>query len=110
MSNQPNTQTNSLLGLPGLLETPTVEGAWYNGQEIKIDGFKFIKCRFDNCRLIVSSTNISLVNCYIDDKTLIIYSGEILKIIRLYNKDNDYLKIHVPGYVPEQNEDGTITI
>ena len=97
-------------GLRGLLETPAVEDTWYNGKEIKLDGFKFKNCRFDNCRLIISSSNFSLDHCYIDDKSLIMFSGDIMKIIRIYNRDNQFLKDKVPSYVPTQNDDGTISI
>ena len=97
-------------GLRGLLEIPTVEDTWYNGKTLKIDGFKFINCRFDKCILQVSSSNFSLDHCYIDERTVIVYLGDTMKIVRLYNKDNNYLKQNVPSYVPTQNDDGTISI
>jgi hypothetical protein len=48
------------------LGSPTaIEGRWYNNQEVPLDGFTFVRCRFDNCELIVSKGNFQLDHCWI---------------------------------------------
>ncbi|WP_041363950.1 hypothetical protein [Methylomonas methanica] len=99
------------LGVLGsLLYKPEINGIWFNGKEVKLDGYRFVSCRFDNCKITVSSANFEIENCYIDDYSLIIYSGEIVKPIRLYNSRYEWVYEHAPFFAPTKNADGTITI
>lgn len=105
--------TNPGFGL-GLLSTlgqrPRVNGAWYHNQEITIDGYTFVGCRFDNCTLRLSSTNFEFESCFIDGSTQIVYAGEIIKPIRLFNSRYQWVSEHMPYFAPVRNADGTITI
>jgi hypothetical protein len=96
--------------LAALSKRPEVKGAWFNAKEFKIDGYKFTGCRFDNCKLHVSSVNFEFENCFIDPHTAIIYNGEIVKIIRLFNSRNSWIYQAAPSFAPVRNPDGTITI
>ncbi|MCU7805485.1 MAG: hypothetical protein KZQ96_20030 [Candidatus Thiodiazotropha sp. (ex Lucinoma borealis)] len=96
--------------LVAALKKPEVKDTWYNGKDIKLDGYKFVRCRFDNCKITISSTDFELENCFIDEKTQIIYSGDIVKPIRLFNSRHDWIYEHAPYFAPTKNSDGTITI
>jgi len=98
-------------GLLGLLRRPEVNGLYYNGQKIVLDGYRFIGCRFDNCTLEVSSLNFDLIRCVIDPSTVISYGPSVAKIIQLFNGRYDWASRNfaVP-FVPVKNDDGTITI
>lgn len=98
------------LGLLGLLDKPEVRGAWYNKREVKLDGYKFVSCRFDGCHLVVTSTHFELEDCYIDDKTTIVYGGGLIKAIQLYNLRNAWATVTLPAFAPKRNPDGTISV
>ncbi|EOI6422902.1 hypothetical protein ACMU90_003460, partial [Vibrio cholerae] len=101
---------NSLAGLMALLEKPIINSVWYNRKEVKLDGYKFVGCRFDGCTIVVTSANFELENCYIDDETVIKYGGDVVKTIKLYNCRNEYVIKNMPFFAPVKNDDGTITI
>ncbi|MEW8352662.1 MAG: hypothetical protein AB2665_02585 [Candidatus Thiodiazotropha sp.] len=105
-----STNKNHFGLLAALMIKPEINGTWFNGKEVKLDGYKFIGCRFDNCKITVSSTNFEIEDCFIDEKTQIIYSGEIVKTIRLFNSRYEWIYEHAPFFAPTKNADGTITI
>lgn len=88
-----------------------VEGLWFDAKRIVLDGYSFNGCRFDNCTLVVSSTNFDLTNCLIDERCVIEYGNEITKIIQLFNSrwDQAYHR-WAPPFVPRKNPNGSITI
>lgn len=96
--------------LSSFLNKLELKGIWFNGKEVKLDGFRFVNCRFDNCKLTVSSTNFEIESCHIDDTSQIIYSGDIVKPIRLFNSRYDWIYSNAPFFAPIKNVDGTITI
>lgn len=101
-----------LTSFGGILQgRPEVRGLYYNKQTLTLDGYSFIGCRFDNCKLLVSSLNFDLIKCVVDPSTEIAYSSSVLKIIQLFNSRYPWASEHYADYfVPKQNEDGTITI
>ncbi|WP_415760281.1 hypothetical protein [Pseudomonas sp. LT1P18] len=88
--------------------SPYVNGLWYNGKTIKIDGWVFESCRFDNCTLIVTTPHFSLINCYLDITNTIMYQGSILSIIKLYNLRSTAAV--PPDFSAIRNPDGTVTV
>lgn len=108
--NAPNLPTGlGGLGL-GTLRMPELRNVWYNNQDIKIDGWHFISCRMDNCRLYVSSGNFIFENCFIDENTVIHYQNDAIKIIQLINRANPWMRENHPNFAARVNLDGTITI
>src|ERR1043166_4134699 len=71
--------------LSKIVYPPEVNGLYYRGKILVLDGYRFTNCRFDNCTLQVSTTNFSLVHCVIDDLTTIQYGGDTLKLVKLFN-------------------------
>lgn len=102
--------TSTLSALASLLLKPEVKNIWYNAKEVKIDGFKFISCRFDSCILVVTSTNFELVDCHVSDNTTIRFGSEIVKPIRLFHFRADWAYKDFPFFAPTKNPDGTITV
>jgi hypothetical protein len=88
-----------------------VEGLWFETKKLVLDGYSFNGCRFDNCTLVVSSTNFDLTNCLIDERCVIEYGNEITKIIQLFNSqwEQAYHRWASP-FVPKKNPNGSITI
>src|SRR3972149_4981984 len=96
--------------LSALLKRPEVKGVGFKGKEVKLDGYRFISWRFDGCKLIVTSTNFELVNCYIGEDTAISYGPDIIKPIQLFNARYSWICDKMPAFAPKRNPDGTITI
>ncbi|MEX5626108.1 hypothetical protein [Pseudomonas marginalis] len=88
--------------------SPTVKGLWYNQKVIKLDGWVFDSCRFDNCKLIIETPNFELKSCYLDDTNTIEVNGKLVNVVKFLNMRGD-LSDH-PNYLPVHNEDGTVTI
>ena len=96
--------------LKSLTERTEIKNIWYNNKEITIDGYKFIDCRFDNCKLHISSDRFELENCFIDDGTQVIYGGNTVRIVKLFNKDYDWAYQSIPNFAPTKSSNGTISI
>lgn len=103
-------RANALATLLDLYSKPEVKNVWFNAKEIKLDGYTFRNCRFDNCKLQITSTNFELDSCFIDPTTTIIFGTEIAKPIRIYNVHNDWVYEKLPFFAPQKNSDGTISI
>lgn len=101
---------HGLPGLAALLQKPTLNSIWYNNKEVKLDGYKFSGCRFDNCTLILTSSNFELENCFIDESTRVQFGGQIVNAIKLFNSRSDWAYSNMPFFAPVKNVDGTITI
>jgi hypothetical protein len=110
--NQENSapQGRKLSTVLGISPNPVVNNQWFNGQEIKLDGWHFVSCRFDNCRLLLTSTEFSLDRCFVDDRTVINYSNELITVVKLFNFRSDYMRRNFPSFVPDYNIDGTISV
>lgn len=87
-----------------------VKQMWFNNKSLHLDGYKFIGCRFDRCRLEISSSNFELRNCLIDNDCILIYGRNISKVIRLFNNRVPLAFEKFPEFCPTRNNDGTITI
>ena len=105
-----NDNTGLLQSLSTLGQLQIVDGLWFNQKSFSLDGYRFVGCRFDGCSLHVSTLNFELVNCHVDQKTVITYGPQTLKIVKLYNSRNDYAYNFLSVFAPAKNADGTITI
>lgn len=110
MTNQNQNQGLGLAGLADLLQKPVVNGVWYNGKHIVLDGYKFVQCRFDNCQLHISSPNFELERCFVDPSTRVTYGEAPLRVIRLFNSPYQWFYENMPVFAPTRHEDGTISI
>ncbi|WP_438284235.1 hypothetical protein [Pseudomonas alabamensis] len=86
---------------------PVVKGLWYNKQVIKLDGWHFENCRFDNCLLIAESQFFSIKNCYIDKSNNIDVRPALRGVVQLGN-----FASHLQGQpiaAPTWSSDGTVS-
>jgi hypothetical protein len=93
---------------PPQLQYPKIENLWYNQKVVRLDGWNFYGCRFDNCRLIIETPYFILNNCYIDGSNTIELHGSLMNAVRFLN-----ITSHGAGhstYKPVRNIDGTISI
>jgi hypothetical protein len=89
---------------------PEANKLYYRNQTIKLDGYTFRGCRFDGCHLEVTSSNFDIIDCIIDEKTVITYGDSVVKVIQLFNSRFDWAYKNFPFFAPRKNPDGTITI
>lgn len=87
-----------------------VKEVWYNKKHVTLDGFRFVGCRFDSCMLHINSTHFEIHNCFVDETTTVSYRGDIIKILRLFNRRFSWVYEQKPGFAPVKNDDDTITI
>lgn len=110
MSEYTKNQIDMGLSALSLFHYPVITDIWYQNREVKLDGYRFVHCRFDNCRLIVSGNHFKLERCLIDPKTTINYMGDTNRIIKLFLARWDWAYQNLQGFVPTRHDDDTITI
>lgn len=93
----PREQSNNALA-DYLLGRPEVKGLYYNSQTIRLDGYTWVECRFDNCTLEATSTNFEIKNCIIDSTNQIVYGNSVLKIIKLFCSRYEWANQHFPHW------------
>ena len=103
-------KTTGLSLLSALVDRPKVNNLWFNDQIVTLDGYTFNHCRFDSCKLYLSSTNFEIHHCFIDENTVVYFNGEILKILKLFNSRSDWYYKNYPNFTPVRHDDGTISI
>ena len=87
-------------------------GLYFNGNTLYLDGYKFQRCRFDNCVLTVNTANFELVHCVIDQTCTLVWGQDAAKSIRLFNRFvNPEYAAKYPFFCPIfHNEEGSISI
>ncbi|MFZ3391477.1 hypothetical protein [Buttiauxella gaviniae] len=93
---------------PPIPSPPVVRGLWYNEKLIKLDGWRFESCRFDNCRLVIETPNFSLVDCYLDSTNFIEVAGKLVNALQFMDLGSDM--DDSVEYHPIRNSNGTVTI
>lgn len=88
-----------------------VDGLYFRDKEVHLDGYRFSRCRFDNCRLRVASADFEIDHSIIDSTCRVAYGGRIIRLMRLFFNPwraapDEWMK----AWLPKVNEDGTITI
>lgn len=95
--------------LPPPLMLQHAENLWFNQKDVVLDGWKFSFCRFDNCRIFLSSQHFELLNCKFDEHCDIYYRNNTINIIKLF--DSRYSQPFLPpDFSAIRNSDGTISI
>lgn len=102
--------SRSLSSALGMQANTEVRNQWFNNKTIQLDGWRFISCRFDNCKLILATPNFCLDSCFIDGGTVFTYSFELVEVVRFFNFRIPYMKNNHPEFCPTFNADGTISV
>lgn len=87
---------------------PTNNGLWFNSKLIKLDGWAFVGCRFDNCKLIIETPHFTLKNCYIDSSNMIELHGALMNAVKFLNIAPG--QAQHPALHPVRNADGTVSV
>lgn len=97
----------NLLQNGGLIE---IKNIWFHDKTIKLDGYRFISCRFDKCHIEITSNNFELIDCFVDENTIGVFGNEVAKPIRLFTLRHSWFHKNMPYFAPEFHENGTLTI
>jgi len=94
---------------------PAIEDRWFKDETINVDGYTFVRCRFDRCKLITVNATFAFRNCYIDTLSSIFFNGPALKIARLLThvlvqNGRVTLRPDEAGLLPTLHPDGTFTL
>ena len=84
------------------------EDKWFNQKRVELDGFRFVRCRFDECELIVRSGNIDIEACVFNNCQFQ-FQGTAGQIARL----DEFARRHslaARELVPEYHADGSISL
>ena len=90
---------------------PEVIGLWYHQQKVVLDGYRFVRCRFDSCELHVNSNEFELDQCMVSDDTLVVYGANVHRIVQffVYRAGRPVWEAY-PQLDVTHNSDGTITL
>lgn len=93
------------------MENPVAERMYFRDQDVWLDGYRFVRCRFDNCTLYIRSGQFEMDHCVIDrSSTKINYFDPARKIVRLFMNAYAPLSANMAGWGPEFHDDGTLSI
>jgi hypothetical protein len=92
---------------PPPMQYPLNENLWFHHKVLKLDGWCFVGCRFDHCKLVIETPYFVLKNCYIDESNFIQLQGALINAVKFMNI--------MPGqtahsFHPVRNPDGTISV
>ena len=106
-----NASRNGLRDLVyGAVSAPmTIEGQWFHNKQVALDGYRFVKCRFDSCTLVTSKGTFELKNCVVSE-TEFAYTDEALKIVKLFALGSPEMISDWPALSPKLEADGTYSI
>ncbi len=86
-----------------------IEGQWFYNQRIILDGYTFVRCRFDSCDILTSKGTFVIDHCFFSTCRFT-FQDEAWKIVRLYNITATEARTYWPILAPTINEDGTLSI
>lgn len=88
-----------------------VTGLYFNGKTIRVDGYHFIGCRFDNCLLEVMTDNFIIEKCVIDERCNVNFYGGPTRVIQLFSRIYENPEATFGReFSPTRHKDGSITI
>lgn len=97
-------------GIPQVFGLIEVSNHWFHNEVIHIDGFRFTKCRFDNCTLKVYSGNFEMHGCFVSN-TGVEYGPWLIRVLKLFFLPYEWVWGRVPGiFLPRRNPDGTVDV
>lgn len=107
MTDETKPDFSSLLAL--LSSAPyTVTGQWYYKQSVTLDGYNFVRCRFDNCSVITLKGTFSLDHCYFSS-CMYYVQKEAKAVVQLASLVVPELRQRWPFVAIRQEADGTFS-
>jgi hypothetical protein len=88
-----------------------VVNKYFKGQQVAVDGYRFINCVFEDCELVINRGTFEFHNCKMQIKQFY-FAEEAKKTIQLLMLcDKCFVCDKLPPFVrPLINQDGTISI
>src|SRR5262245_48947239 len=84
-STDPPTTLRDLLSMGGyapIQTAPPVVDRWFKDQTLHVDGYTFVRCRFDRCQLVTEVATFAFTDCYIAPTCSLYFQGAALKTVR----------------------------
>lgn len=101
----------ALRGFGAQPSSTEVKGLYFNGQTVHLDGYRFVRCRFDNCTMVVSTLDFEFVECIIDPSTTVHYSNRLVKLLKLFlGRFGWASKYFDSEWLPSAGSNGSVTI
>lgn len=105
---------SELLGLPQAAPA-RIDGRWFKGEKLEIDGYAFANCRFDHCTFVVRTGNFSFASCFFSQDCGIAIDGDALRVVKLFLSilGAKGFARDIPshtGFFAIENTDSTVTI
>jgi hypothetical protein len=86
-----------------------ITGQWFNSVDVQLDGYAFIRCRFDHCTIYLRRGDFVLDHCFFNMCTVYFYDDAVT-VVRFYNVFS-IPPASFPEHVrPIQHEDGTVSV
>lgn len=101
------------LGLGALMgwDKPTFTRAWFNNQQVRLDGVKFDHCRFDGCTLLVSTADIEIYQSKFENcRVAVLDPASRIAALALHEFSPGMLPPSLQHLGPLRHPDGAITI
>jgi hypothetical protein len=92
------------------LKNPVISNQWFHDQEIKLDGWHFKSCRFDNCSFRLDTPYFAFEDCFVDENSAMTLSHYLVDVIKLFHLRNKHVRETDPYFAPVFNVDGTFSI
>lgn len=86
-----------------------VKGQWFHRQRISLDGYKFEKCRFDNCELVTDKGTFAIDHSFFQGCSFL-FTGEAQRVVKLFHLTLPMNVWSSMGLRPYFNDDGTLSI
>jgi hypothetical protein len=111
MSEQNISDQNKRLELHNLLGALliNVSSQYFKDQDIFVDGYRFMNCYLENCRLITNRGTFEFHHCLLTPNSKRLYGEEAQKCLQLYSLDNPTPALH-EKLKPTIHADGTFSI
>lgn len=107
------TQANALTRLlqsPGA-ELVEITGLYFRDTEIFLEGYRFVRCRFDNCSIRLNSGDFEIDHSVIDESCKVIFGNSLIRVMRLFfNAWRTQPHTWMKPWLPIDHGDGTISI
>ncbi len=113
-TNLPETEQRAVT-LTAYAKRVKIQGKWFSGSDVSLDGYEFERCRFDKCSLISSNGDFIMKDCFIADNNSVTVGDGAQRIVtlalyRLSMHIPILQQIRKPPVSPIFNPDGTISI
>src|SRR5437867_10443665 len=111
------TPPNPTSGDPQFLQTlsalltgalPEIQKQWFFRTRVSLDGYRFVRCRFDQCIIDTRTGNFEIDGCAFSNCDFF-YAGQAERIVKLFNITATEAYHKWPWLAPTVNADGTLT-